>query len=181
MNKRFEVMFRPFEHGRRPVMKMEAPGRNINNAAMYVKHLKPTAQIIAVWPKYGGENMSGRLLPCPFCGGEARTENNDRTIYDPKTFGVVDVEYGEPPCFWAECGDCEAFVGGFDTEAEAITAWNRRPDRWIPVNERMPEEGNTVLMWHKDGFVMLAVNMFDAVDDVTHWMPLPKGPKGGEN
>lgn len=56
MNKRFEVMFRPFEHGRRPILKMDAPGRNINNAAMYVKHLKPTAHIIAVWPKRVGRD-----------------------------------------------------------------------------------------------------------------------------
>ena len=69
-----------------------------------------------------------KLLPCPFCGGEARIENNDRTIYDPKTLGVVDVEYGEPPCFWVKCEDCEAFVGGFDTEVDAIAAWNRRAD-----------------------------------------------------
>lgn len=49
--------------------------------------------------------------------------------------------------------------------------------RWISVSEKLPEEGDTVLMWHKTGFVMLAVNIFDEIDEITHWMPLPAGPE----
>lgn len=52
--------------------------------------------------------------------------------------------------------------------------------RWIPVTESLPEECDTVLMWHKDGFVMLSINAFDVMDEVTHWMPLPAAPEEGE-
>lgn len=52
-----------------------------------------------------------RLLPCPFCGGEARLRK------------VID------NCF-VECGKCWAHgpnvLGCEKTEEEAIEAWNRR-------------------------------------------------------
>ena len=57
--------------------------------------------------------------------------------------------------------------------------WNRRDDGWIPVGKRLPEEGETILVWHKDGYIMLLVNMFDEMEDVTHWRPLPAGPENG--
>lgn len=50
------------------------------------------------------------LLPCPFCGGAALL-----------TWHATD-------CFAARCTDCcaEGPLPANDTEAEAITAWNRR-------------------------------------------------------
>ena len=49
------------------------------------------------------------LLPCPFCGGEA----SKRLFYGAR-YGVY-------------CDECDACVGGlFNTEAEAISAWNAR-------------------------------------------------------
>ena len=50
------------------------------------------------------------LKPCPFCGGGARI-------------------WKGPDYFKVACAhqfDCAAQVGPYDTEAEAVAAWNRR-------------------------------------------------------
>jgi Lar family restriction alleviation protein len=53
------------------------------------------------------------LLPCPFCGHRAETQ-----------------EYGMRTEAWAVwCVECKAQMESISTEAEAIAAWNRRaPD-----------------------------------------------------
>ena len=48
------------------------------------------------------------LLPCPFCGGEARRYEND-------TFGNG-----------VRCAKCGAKVNGFASTGSATRAWNRR-------------------------------------------------------
>ncbi len=62
------------------------------------------------------------------------------------------------------------------------------PD-WIPVTERLPEEGERVLAWDKD-FNESEVATYYAHDgwgcdasislNVTHWMPLPAPPTDGK-
>ena len=55
------------------------------------------------------------LKPCPFCGGEAETKRH-KFFVGSDTYGVV-------------CTKCEARTSQFfDTQAEAIEAWNRRAD-----------------------------------------------------
>ena len=54
------------------------------------------------------------LIPCPFCGGEARKsgERFENTILS-----------------WVYCLSCGAAGGYQHTEAEAIEAWNTRAER----------------------------------------------------
>ena len=59
-----------------------------------------------------------KLLPCPFCGGEACMNEHVFTGYS-STFGVV-------------CLDCCAETRQFyDIKEEAITAWNRRAEKVV--------------------------------------------------
>lgn len=52
------------------------------------------------------------LLPCPFCGGEAETLTAE-SIHGGYLFGIM-------------CNDCRSRGDVYDTEAEAIEAWNTR-------------------------------------------------------
>jgi hypothetical protein len=68
------------------------------------------------------------LKPCPFCGGEAKLCDNSISdcVYDPITLAEIDCTYEEPDTFWVNCRECYAMTLGFDTEKEAIEAWNKR-------------------------------------------------------
>lgn len=56
--------------------------------------------------------MSERLLPCPFCGGEA------------KILYLVNMDM---PMYWPRCKVCDAEINTLFRSAElAIEAWNRR-------------------------------------------------------
>jgi Lar family restriction alleviation protein len=54
------------------------------------------------------------LLPCPFCGETASTERN--TVFGPT---------GAPWAIGCDVNGCAEFAW-FQSEAEAIAAWNRR-------------------------------------------------------
>ena len=57
--------------------------------------------------------------------------------------------------------------------------------RWIPVEERLPEEGVEVIVYSKSMGVVPDISyvkglwLWEAgiVKNVTHWHPLPKGPE----
>lgn len=54
--------------------------------------------------------METKLLPCPFCGGEAQ---------------IIESRFGEKGAF-VGCIRCLATAKRYSTKAEAIEAWNRR-------------------------------------------------------
>ena len=60
---------------------------------------------------------------------------------------------------------------------------------WISVNDRLPKEGENVLVFRDNGFAVSEIYMTDYEGkpmwnytglggDPTHWMPLPQPPKG---
>ena len=69
--------------------------------------------------------------------------------------------------------------------------YNEFQSRWIPVSERIPEDGSDILVYCDNGEEsrIVACNYangvwFDCVfntvmvfKNITHWMPLPKAPK----
>ena len=55
------------------------------------------------------------LLPCPFCGGEAE---------------MVSTNYGR----FIRCEMCKAMVKAYDTNEEAIKAWNTRTNTILVGN-----------------------------------------------
>ena len=92
--------------------------------------------------------------------------------------------------------DCAYFdVDGFASAEEIYNAGYRKQG-WISIDERLPEDFETVLALCKDGGMFVgrcarytvsykweiwtAMKSTRTVSrKVTHWMPLPEAPKGG--
>ena len=89
------------------------------------------------------------------------------------------------------CGACETC----EISKEILKLHRRierlkKQNKWISVEERLPEKSGDVLCYKKNGISVLpyshkhkAFNAYDSsysaeyVIPVTHWMPLPKPPK----
>ena len=113
------------------------------------------------------------LKPCPFCGGEVEIDMLDsEQNRNVKIYNAV------------HCPECHQwFFKGLSRE-KTIAAWNRRPNQWIPVSERLPKVDKYgdigVLVHMDDGFISTATydknngwELWADAGEVTHWMPLP--------
>lgn len=123
--------------------------------------------------------MSDKLLPCPFCGGEAvLCIGEGGYIQCASCLGTMPYQYG---------------LEYSEGKAKAIAAWNRRAAGWIPVTPDMPDNTRVLLTNGLGVFIgkwSAAREMFVTPDGVgiywasqpTHWMPLPEPletPEGG--
>ena len=74
--------------------------------------------------------------------------------------------------------------GGNPLKIECETAQPERIGRWIPVTERLPKDGDEVLItawkdtvfisWRSDGIWTCDSFFFDDSTEVSAWMPLPE-------
>lgn len=78
------------------------------------------------------------MKPCPFCWSEARH-------YAP-----------EPPDHHIECRNCCADMGGYETEAEAIEAWNTRAERTCSITTLHDYDGTIVATYCECGQIIEA-------------------------
>ena len=96
--------------------------------------------------------MGEKLLPCPFCGGEAKVVTEFNRIHSRTEYRVR--------CKAINC-TLRPKTEFHEIKDEAIRHWNTRkqmqdvPDTnvgnngWIPVSERLPEDNRPVLCWVK--------------------------------
>lgn len=94
------------------------------------------------------------------------------------------------------CDDLTEAADVIEAQAKEIEKLRGQLPRWIPVEERLPEYGVRVLatdMYEGDDYTGIRTReeytddtdgcwigehgWWYAIDDATHWMPLPKAPE----
>ena len=103
--------------------------------------------------------------------------------------------------FWKEYGSCKQCNEELDVDdepcywecmANAIIRNGYRKQEWISVKYRLPGDGEERVMVALNTEEYIGGNKIDTDryldgrwvrwgDSVTHWMPLPDAPKGGDN
>lgn len=89
------------------------------------------------------DNRTTELLPCPFCGSEARMLGTEHQWFNPA-------------CSNPDCG-CE-WTDSYTTEAEAIAAWNTRAKRGTLTADQVRK----VLLYHLPHREYYSVEQTDA-------------------
>lgn len=140
--------------------------------------------------------MNSKLKPCPFCGSElavdAKTDEEMEVLSDGCSSGYYTV-----CCDFRTCG-CGAASGYRKSKQEAIEVWNSRPNPWISVKDRLPEDDLPSDSKRRTIKVLVAIKSKNrwtirsqerwlqgyheqwgwrySTGEVTHWIPLPKPP-----
>lgn len=145
--------------------------------------------------------MSDELKPCPFCGNSAVLVNKDGIIDDPLEWVscIEDSCMPVPIRFSKGAWNTRPIEDVLTAERDAARAEverMREAQRWIPVEERLPNEGELCLINIKSRISnavilrMAVIQKFDAGEydwkdpqdnyvwggNITHWMPLPEPP-----
>jgi len=97
--------------------------------------------------------VQANLLPCPFCGGEARSHKTDiRPGYQTSS---------------VRCKKCHAEIGRCDLDAEGF--WNRRQHTdWQPIDS-IPKDGSLFDLWVVSEFTDGQESCGRRVPDVSYW------------
>ena len=110
-----------------------------------------------------GGIMSEEIKSCPFCGREGHLKEGKAMVWVVVCSGGIKCPV-QP-------------IAHSDLNSDAVTRWNKRPDNWISIKERLPKVEQIVLWWNSDvGMVEFGSSYSFNGENVTHWMPLPKLP-----
>lgn len=136
--------------------------------------------------------MNYELKPCPFCGGIPLEGHTGKLNYTIKCHECgltmehdrIDKIRGE----WNKRnGKYPIEQDQPSGEAENICSCSAESERWTPVEERLPERGETLLFctdlgYVTQGFLAYGPDVFvesftsSEYSNVTNWRPLPKPP-----
>ena len=88
-----------------------------------------------------------------------------------------------------DCRDAaeELYNAGYRKQSEPFSCGHEKGDKWISVEDRLPEESGWYLVNIITPFDLEFISLshyskgygWKNSDTVTHWMPLPEAPKGG--
>ena len=129
---------------------------------------------------------------CPWCGAEMRFDADGIHVWfkcdnclaaSPKAYRIWDTGLK----------NAENWAVNESIALDRIQQLEAQVPRWIPVEERLPEDQRSILtvnghgdirmmaLWKKDGDKMtwLWDGRMMHFNDITHWMPLPEAPKEG--
>lgn len=125
--------------------------------------------------------MIPELKPCPFCGDDK--------------IEVCTTDYNDGFVFAITCRtqDCHGAIwslgyGLFASKEQAITAWNARAPHWQPI-ETAPKHikvfaycecGDYWTIKKTEDRCLIEGSLCEdglSISCITHWMPLPEGPK----
>lgn len=93
-------------------------------------------------------------LPCPFCGGKTLKIVNDN---------------------WIKCENIHCGARGPMQDDNPVRSWNRRASPWISVEDRLPEDGQSIFVVDKDIEEPDAITFWEGEtrQSFTHWMAIP--------